>query len=70
MESQAYRLMIVLVEYAQTSLDMEKAAQFYRELIGSPLSQTEIEIQLASAIVDGLRHGNWPWTNYAAATKE
>jgi hypothetical protein len=57
----SYKLLAVLQHYAPTGAEQERCAHFLAEMQLGGDTQQEIDAALAGALLDGLRHGNWPW---------
>jgi hypothetical protein len=62
-------LLVVLQSYAPTSDDRMLCADMVWKAEDDGASPREIEIMLAGAISDGLKYGNWPWTNLPNISK-
>ena len=50
----------VCVMASPNGIVQENFGAMYRNMQADSLSDEEMTIQLAGALVDGLRHGNWP----------
>lgn len=57
----ASALLGVLMSHAPDAVAQAKCHQFHQSLILAGLRQESIEIELACALTDGLRFGNWLW---------
>jgi len=61
--NRAYTLLGVLLDYAPNGVAQAIATVRYNEMKADPhMMAADIEVTLASMIVDGLRYGNWPWS--------
>lgn len=54
-------LLAILQEYAPDGTAQQKCTEMVHEMQDAGESDDKITEALASSIVDGLRHGNWPW---------
>lgn len=70
MNGNANKLLAVLQDYAPTGSAQQKCSQLIGELFAKGLTSREIDAALASAIVDGIRYGNWPWTEFKKQEKK
>jgi hypothetical protein len=73
MMDKAYTLLGVLLEYAPHGTAQTIMTNTYHKMKADPyMREADIEVELAAAILDGLRYGNWPWTltELAKQTKE
>jgi hypothetical protein len=59
--SNVEKLTDVLLSYAKTDENKNLARSFVEQMIKENHSVSFIERELAYAIVDGLKWGNWPW---------
>ena len=55
-------LFTALYLYAPDGPAQARCSEFFSELISAHDDLREVDKALASAILDGLRYGNWPWT--------
>jgi hypothetical protein len=55
------KLLAILQHYAPTSKDQQTCSKMLWQMELDGLSYTEIDKQLASALITDLRYGNWPW---------
>jgi hypothetical protein len=62
MSSNAQKLLAVLQDYAPTGSAQAKCGELIGEMFKDGLTTREIDATLAGYISDGIRHGNWPWT--------
>lgn len=62
MNSNTSKLLAVLQDYAPTGYAQQKCSEMVGEMFKDGLTTREIDAALAASIVDGIRHGNWPWT--------
>jgi hypothetical protein len=59
--SNGYNLLGILQNYAPNGDAQKSCTEMYWKLCRSGMTDEEIDLAMAGAIVDGLRHGNWPW---------
>jgi hypothetical protein len=57
----AYALLGILQSHAPTSKEQEMCTNLYNTMQKDGFTWKEIETELVSALIDGLRHGNWFW---------
>jgi hypothetical protein len=55
------KLLMVLQSYAPDASAQQTCSRIVHELQRCGESDREIDLTLAGCLVDGLRHGNWPW---------
>jgi len=65
-----YTLVKVLQSYAPNLAAQEICSLLVADAIADNVSGPGLDLILASAIVDGLRYGNWPWTSKPDAHEE
>lgn len=41
--------------------DQQKVVDMVHEVLSDGGTEKDVELAMASSLVDGLRHGNWPW---------
>lgn len=58
----SYQLLGILMEYAPNGDAQFECSQLRNSMIADGMSEDEVVRQLAGVLVDGLSHGNWPWT--------
>ena len=58
----AYQLLGILQHYAPTSREQEICTKIYNDAQRHGATHPELIKMLGYALVDGLAHGNWPWT--------
>jgi len=56
----AYALLGVCRDFSPTGREQQAFTNVYNDLLATNESSEEVAKQLASALLDGLRHGNWP----------
>lgn len=56
------RLLGMVQSYAPDADARASCADLVRTMQRDGQTEDEIVLALASLLVDGLRHGNWPWT--------
>lgn len=62
MDTNKNRLLMVLQSYAYDAAEQQRCSEMLWAAEADHMNEKSLELILASAIVDGLRHGNWPWT--------
>jgi len=63
-EERAGLLFAILRSYAPDWQARDKCDKFYQELLGAGLSAGLIEVDIMSALHDGLSYGNWLWVDF------
>jgi hypothetical protein len=58
----SYWILSALQSHAPDGPAQRQCAEFYSEMQREGLDENEMQEYLAGALHDGLRHGNWVWT--------
>lgn len=66
----AYELLTLLQAYAPNGEAQDICSRMYNSLIKSGMAWYMIVSTMLGSLSDGLRYGNWPWTDYGVATNE
>lgn len=61
MNKNATALLGILQEYAPTGTEQQKCTEIYLAMQQDGITGNDLILRLAGMLVDGLRHGNWPW---------
>jgi hypothetical protein len=61
-------LLAVLYHYAPNGVAQMRCLELMQACQRDGADGPELDRSLANALQDGLAHGNWPWTDYAAVT--
>lgn len=57
-------VMLALLKSYAPNVDIQnKCSSYVREMLLADLNSDQIITELASALLDGLRHGNWFWNH-------
>lgn len=67
MKSNGYALLGILQSYAPNGPAQQHCTNMVHRAEADGASDLDIEKMLASALSDGLNHGNWPWTSRTAS---
>jgi hypothetical protein len=60
-EANAYKLLGVLLSHASDRDEQAVTSAWYNRAQEQGAHGRQLELACASALIDGLRHGNWPW---------
>jgi hypothetical protein len=60
-EGHGYLLLGVMQDYAPNTEAQKIAAAHLKKMQSGGATEKEIDLAMAGALLDGLRHGNWPW---------
>ncbi len=58
----SYQLLTILQHHAPDGPAQQTCSDLYSQLQKDGISGNQLELEMAFALVDGLRYGNWPWT--------
>lgn len=62
MASNTSKLLEVLKDLAPNDAARQKCSDMIGDMFKEEMTTLEIDAALAGAIYDGIKHGNWPWT--------
>jgi hypothetical protein len=62
----SYWLLGILQSHAPTGKEQAQLTDLYNQMRADGVDEVDLQEQLAGILLDGLRHGNWPWTDYKA----
>ena len=59
-----YKLLAILQSYASNGKEQQKCTELMHEFQRNDSSPSNLQLYLVGLIQDGLRFGNWPWTEH------
>jgi hypothetical protein len=60
-EANAYKILGILLTHARDRAEQIACSAWYNRIQEQGAHGSALEVACASALIDGLRHGNWPW---------